>query len=49
MTTENKTKEDLQNDAVNFVYSFFKFVKYVAIIAVLLVGFSLYRLISLGN
>jgi hypothetical protein len=49
MTTENKTSEDLQNDAVNFVYVLFKYFKYGFIIGVICIIVAIVMLSTVGN
>lgn len=47
MTDEIKTKEDLQNDAVAFVYGFFKFVKYAIIFFLICVVWFFYSMTTM--
>lgn len=49
MTDKIKTKEDLQNDAVRFVYGFFKFAKYAIIVGILSVCWFFYHMSASGD
>lgn len=49
MTNDNKTSEDLRNDAVNFVYGVLKFIKYASIAGILLVCWFIYYMSSVGH
>lgn len=46
MTTEKKTKEDLQQDAVNIVYGFFTVIKWGFYIAIFFILFFLFSMTS---
>ena len=46
MNKEIKTKEDLQNDAVGFVYGVFTFIKYAFWFAVFCVGCFFYMMLT---